>query len=418
MLALYFIVQVVFIFLSDMPPFGDSLTYINRAIEVAAQGVPYPQADEVYARYIAYPGWINYMGVLLSLTGSVKSIFISNAIFNTGCAFFLYRLTKKLTGSISVSLISLALYMLNVARIGDTAMGMSEITASFFMLAGIFYALEEKKSYLLAAGVMFALCNWMRPFMAFIVPLFIFLLIIRQYDLRRLLIVASGAAMIIISIGLSTKSRTGYFIYQATTGWSNVLMGSWDGADGLYNAAVFEKGNPGYIDPAERLDYKAINEIFKERAVNYAINNPGHMLRQIPRRFAALYLTDSWGVVGFANQTPLDMHLSLPNSIRSFRQIPVYAMLSVFNQIIYMIIVLAFALGCVRAVRHRQANIYIPLFMVIYGSLLTLGVVIINRYHHPFLIFMMIVAASQIRHILRIYTPPGIRTSTPYLSNL
>jgi hypothetical protein len=223
--------------------------------------------------------------------------------------------------------------------------------------------------------------------------------------LKRLIPIGAGLVFIIGLIGGEVYLRTGRFIYQANTGLYNMAMGFGDDSDGTFNYKVFVKGGAMYIENRDTMDYTAINEIYKERIISHITSNPIKILKQIPNRFLRLYLNETTAMSVFLSdkkmKTGQEMQTESATSTlwTKFPHYERFQYILIIVQLNYYFIMLCFLLGLWKAYKNRESSLIFPFIIICMGTLITMGVISVNRYHYPYMPFIMLFSAYYLSSV-------------------
>ena len=403
-LSAYLLLQLVFVIIGGISPQSDSDGYVRLAKEAIERGEAYPSSFDFIFPYIWNSGYINFIALCLALFNSITSVIIIQAIMNTLSALFLFLFVEKTLKKRSIAWVCFVLFVLYPSNLAHTASALTEVPFFFFFISGFYFSICKNKWLNLLGGILFALANWVRPLLIMFVPVLIYYLY-KEKELRKLVPTFVGLAFMILIIGGDVYLRTGRFIFQANTSWYNIAMTCDDDAPGTFNSKVFEEGEPMYIPDRNTMDYREINKIYKERCIDYMIKNPLKMIKQIPNRFIRFYLNDTsciWAFVPDKKEKTTKEIVTEGATSTIWTKFPHYdtfQYIFIYSQLYYYFILITFVAGAIKAYRKKEATLATPFLLILVGTLLTIAVISVNRYHHALIPFMMIFSAYYLSDV-------------------
>jgi len=277
--------------------------YIAIAQRCFENGQWYPMAKDVYSLQelspplvwgIWNPGYINYLILQLHVFGTVNFNAVLNLFLNIAMLFEVFYLGKKFFSKRTglVSAIIFCLFYSNLMVVLDTN---TENPFLFLCLSGLCLVFSGKWKYVIAASLLFALANWIRPLAIIYLlacALYFFITKAKFYNYAALIIPYVLALFI---IGTITHKKIGYFVYQSTTSGYNLLATSYDGAKGNVVNYIFEnEGGAGFIDNMDSLTFAQKDSIWKSRAFSWIRKHPVKFGTLFLKKIPALYLHDAW----------------------------------------------------------------------------------------------------------------------------
>ncbi len=400
-LLAYFLLQLLFVTIGGLT-LSDS-EYIRIATEISEKGELYPTVSNFNFPYIWNIGAINLIALCLSIFNSFDSVLIVNCVANTLCALFLFLYVKRITNK-NVGWICLILYSIYLPNFAYISSLQSETYFVLFIISGFYFSTFNNKYYNFLAGVLFVIANWFRPLLILFFPLLIFYFY-QQKCLKRLLPISFGLVLTIFIIGGEVYSRTGKFVFQANTSWFNIAMTCNDSSDGTFNNELFQEEFILYQQNQDTKNCFDMTEVYKEKSLNYIFNNPVKMIKQIPNRFIRFYMNDTSCMWAFVpDKIHKTEHQLMDEGASStlwtkFPNYGIYQYILLYSQLYYYFIIATFVLGAIKAYKNRYSQLLVPFLIVLFGTILTIAIISLNRYHYPFIPFMMIFSAYYISEL-------------------
>lgn len=271
--------------------------YVYYASECVSHGTIYPDYSNYHDEYIFNPGYINFLVLIIKLTGSTHVVPYLNVVFNLCIVFLTIWLCKLL--DISKHATRLIVYAFFALPSFTTIVRhlYSEQLFLLFLLLSICFSLLGKRRYSVGAGIFAAVAVWIRPVaLAWIIGAVVFILYKRRY--AHCVAYVLSYALTCSVIAISTHAHFPDYIYKAETGGVNMIMGANDFATGGYcGEARRDPRGLGYLegryDPeretrvkfyvvdstyvkrfSERYTYKECDSIYRSRALSWIASNP------------------------------------------------------------------------------------------------------------------------------------------------
>lgn len=396
-IAGWLLIQVfLIIFFWDHPQGSDQGEYMRIAQDCYSQEEWYPMAKHAYADYIWAPGFINYLILQLKVFGTLHLNMILNLVLQVIILWLIYKIGNyffsKRTAQIAVILWCL-LYSnwLIVAPAG------TELPFLCLCLAAIYLALTPKLWCFLAAGILLALANWIRPVMIVFLLTILFFMIWKKLNWKYYIAIFASLFITIGFIGKITENRFGYFVYQSSTGGVNLIMTSNDKAyGGVAPSVISDPENIAYIPDRQQRTFQEKDSIWKARSIDWMLHNPGKTCWLYTKKIAGLYVEDSW------SDRPLlggdgvfdSFIVSGKASIQKFLQ---QVTLRVLKSTVYYIVLVLFFYTLFK---QRKKVFTLPplllLALLAMGTAMTCLLAVSPRYHYPFLFVIVLIAAYGI----------------------
>lgn len=384
-IVVFTLLQVLSIPLLGYTPYPDSNGYLLMARDCVAHQQFYPMMSQLGSdSFVWNLGSINAVVVSLYLFGSANPLLYFYAVLKGLSAFFVFDIARR-QFSFRTALIALAVYVLYPANYGEATSFLSELPFTFFALLGIWLTMLRKP---LCGGMSLALANFMRPMgLVFLLSLVIYLLILRLK--KPVVSVIMGYVAVVLVLGTVNYSRTGYFLYQAKTGWMSLLQYSVDHSP-ADDARLTDNGN---------LDAVRSDSLWQRRWFEWVSHNKKEYVAQMPEKFIRTYVSDNVNLCAFlpekSNGDTMYETISMPTLLSSFPHYKAVQWLTVLNLLYYYALMALFIIGSVLMIsRGLYSQAALPVSIVVIGTALLLffghGEA---RFHIIFMPFVIISAA-------------------------
>lgn len=382
---------------------SDSFRYNDLAWNAYKAGTWYPSEINLCDSYIFGNGLVNLFIVLIKLTGSIEIIKYINIVFTYVILFSCVYIIRKILGKTETEYWFITLYCLFGTFWGEVLQPRTELPFMALAFTSLALIMSGKAVACAAAGVLLVLANWTRPLGSVFFVTTIWLLINQRARLKKYLCFVLCAAATVGVIGCAAYIQSGRFVYQATTGGYNLIMGANDLADGTSNYDVFNKeGQAGYLtyDEKTTMTYEEQDSFYKSAAFDWIKKNPGKYLALMPKKlFTTLYsegysLGTYYDDVSQGSGSAFYKGLFARLTGQSDEKISSADIIVLWTQGIYMItLVSAFACVIYLIVKRRIATL-MPFVFAVAG---TVGVTMLlvggSRYHFPVLPLFIMAAA-------------------------
>lgn len=386
--AVFTLLQLFALLLFGYTPYPDSNGYISIARECVAQGQPYPFAAQINGNgFLWNVGSINVVALFLALFHSITPLLFLYAILKGFSALLVYKISERLFGA-ETAFLTLVIYVLYPANYGEATSVLSELPFMFFVLLGIWLALSGK---VVAGGMSVAIANWMRPMgIVFVAAMVVYFLVVRRY--RDILRTVAGYVAVIVVIGSVSYARTGYFIYQAKTGWMALLQYSVDNSP----------EDDAYYTNADGYNIIQKDSVWQRRMLQWVVSHPKDYVLQMPKKLVKTYVSDNVNLCAFLPDKDRSSYMYGPLSMSTLeKDFPHYSFvqwLTVCNLVYYYCLMVLFVLGSVLMIRRKEfQGIAIPAGVVFFGTAVLLLVGHGEaRFHIPFMPFVIMIAAYWI----------------------
>lgn len=385
---------------------GDPGYYVYYATECAHRGTMYPDFMNYHDQYIFAPGWVNFLTFCIKFFGNVDFVPYLNIIFNIFIVYFIYQIAQKISGGIkSVAYIAVYVFIVLPANTTMVTTLYSEIFFEVLAIASFYLILKNKYHYWIIAGILIALAYWTRPLaLAWIIAAVCFL----WFTYKKIRIIGVYVISIVITcitIAYSTRQNFPDYIYSASTGGVNLIMGANDLATGLYCYEARDKGGLGYLPGlysadeyipvkayatdstflhkySNRYSYKECDSIWKARSVDWILNHPIKWVSMLPYKTYALFSHSGFYIPNFAH----------------YDNVVVKSYCRVFAIILFKMMILVVLYGAFVYLWKTKESIYI-LLPIILCSGMTLVTVAMARYNFIMLPNIVIAFAMTLRYL-------------------
>jgi len=266
----------------------------------------YPNETFVHNECILAPGWINILTlwhvIFKSFTGVPYLLLCMNALN----AWLLWLTCSLLSQKKALKYIVFYCYILIPAFATNSIVLATEVPYVTFSLLSFYLCLRKEYISIVFAGISIAIALWIRPLADAWIIAALFILITNRYYIKALVY----SIMVIITcstISIATHANFPDYVYKATTGGVNLLMGANDNSIGTYVWGLRSKGGVGYL-PGLRTEsdmpvcitldvtdkyhkecsqlyrYNEVDRYYKEMAIEWIVANPIKWIKLIPKK--------------------------------------------------------------------------------------------------------------------------------------
>ena len=386
----------------------DSEDYKKLAIENAESNSFYPDEDDRYAKFMATPGFINYLSLFYRIADSDKFPITANILLVIVMAGCIYFIAWKLFKNKTIAWLSLLLLAIFPTFIGEILSLRSEILFTTLAYAAVAIFLSDNRFKYIFCGVILALANWVRPLgLVFFLAIILYMIMTKARFINYIKLV-SAVLVIVLLLGSATYLSSGYFDFQSVTGGVNFIMGANDDADGSYSQIAFRNGNIADLENFDELTYKEKDSIWISRSNEWIKQNPGKYIGLIPAKLYYMYAVDTYAFSTIYNDgtttSSSEYISSLAGKVLRFRfnSMTWIDFVVTINQGIYMVylilLILSFIIQLIKKTNIKE--IIFLLAILIFGTGMTILTVGGARYHYPYLPIFFIMSAAFIYNII------------------
>lgn len=320
---------------------------------------------------------------------------VSNILLNLGIVYMSWRLATKYF-SRRTAYIFVVLYCMLYSTWWIAIPTGTEQPFLFLALTGL-CLLHKRGAWLaLAAGICFAVANWIRPTAAIFLAAAVVAMWRRKAWWAEYATLTAATLATILVIGFACKRQMGDFLYQSVTTGVNLVQTANDHTYGGVTppAGFFDPTNQCYIENAEQLTYKEKDSIWKSRALDWIAEHPARYAGLYLWKLPATFLADDWPENA--------VHGAKPNLSKLFEGRLTTAELwsriadALIHGVVYYSVMLIFLIG----LWQRRKDIMTQKGLILLFVAVSLASTCIfpyhQRYHYPFLFAMVIWAAYTI----------------------
>jgi len=382
-----------------VPQQSDAQTYIRIAERCIRAGAWYPNETSVYSPYIWNPGFVNFLVLQLKVFGTVNANVIFNIFMNIGAAAGIFVLARRYF-NVRTAYLAVVLYCLTYSNLFVVLSAGTEIPFLFLATTALCLCGSRKYRWIILAGVLFALANWVRPLVLIFLPAALGMFALERRRSFSYVALLVPMLLVILAIGKASEVRMGYFVTQSTTSPVNLIMTANDKAYGGVATSIFsDKTSSAYIENEDSLTFRERGDIWKRRAIEWIKAHPGRYCALYVKKLAGLYIEDSWadrpilGNSGFADSVFVKKSVGTSEFAAT-------AAVMFLKSVVYYIILALFAYSLVKNWRKLDFGRLLLLSIAVFGTLLTCVFCVSPRYHHPFFFVITIFAASGLNVLL------------------
>jgi len=388
--ALWVVAQIVLITCFwGYPQRGDMSVYISMAYRCFANNEWYPMAEDIYSVYIFAPGFINYLILQFHIFGTVNFNAVLNLFLNVAMLFEIYYLGKKFFSK-RTGLISAIIFCLLYSNLIIVLGANTENPFLFLCLSALCLVFSGKWRYIILAGILFALANWIRPLVIIFLFASIVYFVITKTKIYNYVALIIPYIVILLAIGTLTENKIGYFVYQSTTFGINLLITSHDNARG--NVVHHQHLEVDDIYDSHLLSFAEKDSIWKTRSFKWIKEHPVKYITLFFIKIPILYVHDAWGGMSHFDEEALTAKFMQGDSTLKYAVIKKIAS-NIMQSIPYYLTFLFFFYAW--WVNRKQLLSIKSIFLVIFisGTVITCIFPASPRYHYPFLFPVIIYAA-------------------------
>ena len=407
---LYLVLLLLVLVIFGYTPTNDGDGYIEFAQICLQTGQSYPCLPLITGHpFIWNIGSINLTALSLLWFHSLYPLLVFLCILKALTALLIGKVAQNLFSD-KVAIIACILFSLYPNNWGQSTTILSEIPMICFAYMALYLAItQEKPIWLFVSGIIFGLANWFRPVaMIFVGTLLLYyIFFVKRNWIKKCFSLCCGYVLFIVIVGSLCYHRTGYFLYQAESLWFNMAEATYEPSVApQYNTNPYPKGTIRYIENMDQKTAIECNEIWKERSMTWLKEHPWQYLKKIPGRLLYMYYNDMDNIAAFSThkEKAEDNFITLPyrNILKDLWGLSAVQHLAIINLIYYaLLLIFAFVGGFFLLKKHRYKQVFIPLMIIIGGSLsLVLAIHGETRFKAPFMPFIFMMAAITLHSLI------------------
>jgi len=375
---------------------SDYAEYISMAKKCYSNGSWYPMYENIHDDYISAPGLINCYILQLKIFGTLNFNMLINMLLNLGIIAMLFSFSKKYYSE-TVAWWSVLIYSILYSTWWIVVPAGTEVIFLALSLFGIWILLNGKPGYAIAAGMCFALSDWVRPLAVIFLCFGIFAFWVdhrKEYCkvVARMLMLGAGYVIVVFIIGTMSRSTCGEWITKSSTGGINLAYTANDKAYGGVAATLYsDTTNICYIANRQNMTYAEKDSVWKSRAMNWIHDNPGTYAKLYALKWGGIFAEDAWpdrAVIDGAGMVDAYVHghITLPEFMP-------HAIKLVSKSLIYYILLIVFIVSLYTCRRSLLSRKGIWLLLWAGGVAGTCIFAVSPRYHYPFMFVMVMWSA-------------------------
>ncbi len=246
--SLWIIAQVFLIWILWTPDWiSDPGLYQYYATQCVNNGCLYPSYENYYDEFVFAPGWVNMLAVVYLITGSFRAVPYLLIIVNVLNLLFIMKICKFVTSNIYVYYALGYIYISIGVNLFSHIQPYSEYFFVLLTNIALYLSFKKKLLYYIVSGFLIALAIWVRPLAYSWIIAILYLGLFYHKSIKLCSFFIAGVFATCIIIGYSTHRNFPDFMFQASTGGGNMIMGADDTATGGYNPIPRQKGGRAYI---------------------------------------------------------------------------------------------------------------------------------------------------------------------------
>lgn len=408
---LFTLAQAIIIILFGYTPYPDGDSYIDLAKECVSHREFYPIGSQIDKYpFLWNMGAINAVALSFFLFGSFTPLLYFYCILKGMTAMLVYLISKQVF-NYRIAFWALIIYVFYPANYGEATSVLSEIPFIFLGLLSIYFGI---KRHFFMSGLILVVANYFRPMaIMFVFPLFIYWYCQHQVTKSSCLKYILGATLMLLIIGCSNYSKTGYFIIQAKTGWMALRDYSMDHSnDNIIEASSIEQKTE--VSDIDSMNCIEVDAEYQRQFLHWLKEHPATYFKQMPMKIIRTYISDNVNFCAFLpnkNVAFLYEDLSLPSLAKSFPRYNTVQILTLGNLIYYYILMIGFVVFSFDLCRNRLY--WWVSFCFCVPLIGTLILVFVGhgetRFHIPFMPFIIMLIAAGLYKRWQLRNPINLR---------
>lgn len=388
--------QIIIVgYYSCLPQTSDADVYLSLAEKMAAADSWYPAASQIegigcLTCYIIYPGYINFLILIIHLFGPQTAPFAANIVFNVILAASIWRIAQKLGGR-RVADMTIILYFICHYGILPVAMTLSDLPSLSLAMGAVALSTLRFKGNFFLSGIVSALAYYFRPSALLIAFALIAYLIVRRNSIRKLYLLTGGilagcACILIFNMHVSG----GYKFLSSNTMGVNMYIGANDEATGTYGL----KHDLEFDTSLLKYDSFQCDSAYKRQALNWILDNKTEWMLLGVKKLKYQFTTHDMIYLSRRDGNPI-----VTSGNKAWKPLVIFWL---WYPKIYDILLYSFAIYGLYMTRRRIGNGLWPVLIPVLGTLalciLTHGA---NRYNFTMLPVIMFFAGTALNRLTK-----------------
>jgi hypothetical protein len=315
----------------------------------------------------------------------------------------------------NVGSITVLLYIFYLNNLGFIVSNLTELLFGVLVLAALIFYTRKSNLNNYICGLFIGASICVKPVGYTLIIAFILFFIYSKIKFKKsfpVIWLTCGVITFISVFGLFNYLHFGRFIYTASTGPINILMGANDDATGGYKDEVFKPGNLGYLANGDSMTYSEKNNFYSEKSLNWITSHPLGWLALMPMKLThtfiwdditVSYLLDSgkWDFAKIVKYLWIDKSFKniLPDA--SLIKKIIFFTVEGIHLIYYYILLALCIIGIITYRENILKSEIVPVIFlfVLLGIVMILIVVGNVRFKYPYMIILLPFAANYLNQI-------------------
>ena len=293
-IIIYVTISLLLVFFLPIEYRSDSHRYFSLAQDCLQANSFYPASQHLYSHYILAPLFLNLLLLLLNISNSVFIISIFSLLLNSLQLFLIYKLSVKIFNK-NVAAITVLLYIFYLNNLGFLVSNLTELLFGVSVLAAFIFYLRKGNLNGFICGLFIGASISVKPVGYTLLLAFILFFVYSKIKFNKsypVIWLISGVITFISVFGLFNQLHFGRFIFTASTGPINIIMGANDNATGGYKDEVFKPGNAGYLANSDSMTYSEKNDFYRGKSLDWITSHPLRWLRLMPMKLLHTFVWD------------------------------------------------------------------------------------------------------------------------------
>lgn len=294
--AIWLVLQVTVVAVyQDIPQAFDSVRYQHLAEEMAKTGSWYPTSEQIedpsiVAPYIIYPGFINYLILIIRVFGSIKAAFRINIFLNLAYAASGAYIATKLSEK-RIGYLYFILFCLSHQNVLDVGFTLSELPALTLAFSGAALCISKRKLLVGAGGFLLGFSYYFRPSTLLILITAVILIISLRKIREKLIPLLAGTALSISGIlALNHHISEKYWFLSSNTLGINMYLGANDESTGLTGGTT----DWALDEEISRQNSFGADSVYRSKATEWILNHPGDWIKLGAKKLEYQTTTDTF----------------------------------------------------------------------------------------------------------------------------